>query len=173
MKCNRCAKEVEDPKYMTCIDCRAKGKIRSQTYVDKVKSGEKIPPPLANLPAITVCPKCEIPKSTKDDFSLRTLYGRETIQAYCKTCSRDEHLARRYDLTGEQFDTMAAAQGFTCAVCEEPPPEGQRLHVDHDHVTGYVRGLLCRGCNVGAGNLKDDPVRIRALAAYLESKKGK
>lgn len=40
--------------------------------------------------------------------------------------------------------------GGGCAVCGERPPDGRRVE-DHDHKTGMVRGLLCRGCNVREG----------------------
>ncbi len=62
------------------------------------------------------------------------------------------------------FDAMVLAQGGRC-VCGE---ELRSLHVDHDHKTGRVRGLLCRACNLAAGYLKDCPGRARRLAAYLE-----
>lgn len=44
---------------------------------------------------------------------------------------------------------------------------GSRLHFDHDHETGEFRGWLCRQCNMALGLLKDDPLRLEALARYL------
>lgn len=46
----------------------------------------------------------------------------------------------------EEYDRMLAAQGGGCAICHNPP-KNRRLHVDHDHKTGKVRGLLCFRCN--------------------------
>jgi Recombination endonuclease VII len=80
---------------------------------------------------------------------------------------------RRYGLTPEQLAEKVAAQGNCCAICGEPPdPSGikaaSRLHVDHDHVTGVNRDLLCVRCNQGIGYFKDDPVLFRAAAEYIE-----
>mgnify|MGYP001576209901 CR=1 FL=1 len=46
---------------------------------------------------------------------------------------------------------------------------GKTLHIDHNHTTGAVRGLLCTQCNVGVGMLKDSPAVLRAAANYLET----
>lgn len=66
---------------------------------------------------------------------------------------------------------MLAAQGGACAICQTPPedPRGYRMHVDHCHSTGQVRGILCGPCNRGIGNLDDDPERCIAAAEYLRS----
>lgn len=49
-------------------------------------------------------------------------------------------------VTDEQYERLLAAQGGGCAICGNPP-KTRRLHVDHDHKTGAVRGLLCYRCN--------------------------
>ena len=68
---------------------------------------------------------------------------------------------------------MLSGQGGLCAICGQPPkPDGVRaagrLHVDHDHVTGAVRALLCNECNRALGYLRDDPNLMRAAAEYVE-----
>ncbi len=66
---------------------------------------------------------------------------------------------------------MFRAQGGLCAICRSSrPTHGQEraLQVDHCHASGRIRGLLCRDCNMTLGVMKDDVLRIRALADYLE-----
>jgi len=68
------------------------------------------------------------------------------------------HIERRYGLTGAQYAAEVAKRGGRCDICGRVPESkskiGQRLHVDHDHVTGKVRGLLCLSCNMRAGILE-------------------
>jgi len=55
-----------------------------------------------------------------------------------------------------------------CAICDASEPGGQGdFHVDHDHATGKVRGLLCSRCNTSLGLYRDSPERLRRAADYL------
>lgn len=74
----------------------------------------------------------------------------------------------RYGIDRATYDAMLAAQHGRCAICGGPPGRS-RLHVDHDHITGAVRGLLCGPCNQGLGFLRDDPDVLRAALRYLEA----
>lgn len=73
---------------------------------------------------------------------------------------------RMYGLSTEQYLTMFESQEGRCAVCEAPLLE--KYHTDHCHVTGVVRGLLCRGCNMGLGFFKDSIPRMKSAVVYLE-----
>jgi hypothetical protein len=77
--------------------------------------------------------------------------------------SRHYHLKSRYGIGADDFDRMVAEQGGLCAICERPDPE----HVDHDHVTGEVRGILCFNCNGGLGQFRDDVESLVRAAEYL------
>lgn len=83
---------------------------------------------------------------------------------------QDRKKSKFHGLTRTEVLARLAAQGGKCAVCGTTEPGGSRggWPADHDHATGAVRGILCHGCNVGIGNLRDDPARCRAAAEYLE-----
>jgi hypothetical protein len=64
---------------------------------------------------------------------------------------------------------MLAKQRGVCAICktEDPGPRSNHFHIDHDHATGKVRGLLCNNCNRGIGLLKDSPSVLLQAHLYL------
>lgn len=81
----------------------------------------------------------------------------------------DGQLRRRYGITLEEYDAMAAAQDERCAICNKRPTMAQpSLAVDHDHRTGQVRGLLCARCNHDLlGIFGDDPAFYMRAEEYL------
>jgi hypothetical protein len=60
---------------------------------------------------------------------------------------RRHHLKKRYGITLDDYDAMFKKQKGLCMLCGKPEKNKRHLHVDHDHVTGKVRGLLCGVCN--------------------------
>jgi hypothetical protein len=90
--------------------------------------------------------------------------GRDTIQRLYGN-SRHYHLRRRYGIGADEFDALLEAQSGVCAICGRPDPE----HVDHDHESGAVRGILCFNCNGGLGQFGDDQDRLVSAVAYLDS----
>lgn len=89
--------------------------------------------------------------------------NRERARAQDKLRARSKRLAQ-YGLTEDQFEEMSTAQDGACQICGTVP---EQLVVDHDHVTGVVRGLLCRPCNAALGIFKDDPDLLRKAIEYL------
>ena len=82
--------------------------------------------------------------------------------------ARDQYLRRTFGLGTGEYDAMLRAQGGRCRVCRRLPRSGSSLHVDHDHETGEVRGLLCFRCNGELGQFGEDSDRLRLAADYLE-----
>jgi hypothetical protein len=78
-------------------------------------------------------------------------------------------LSHKYKMTVEQYDAMLATQNGVCAICGEPSTVGfnKRLHVDHDHTTGKVRGLLCMHCNHSIERVEKIPGWAAKTEAYL------
>lgn len=80
-----------------------------------------------------------------------------------------KHRLGKKGITPEDEARMAEAQGHRCAICREDRPKDTRsMHLDHDHVTGKARGMLCPRCNQTLGRVKDDPALLRAMAEYVE-----
>lgn len=75
-------------------------------------------------------------------------------------------LERKYGVSAEDWGGLYDRQLGRCAICLTPLSE-TKVHVDHDHSTGAVRGLLCSTCNPGLGFFKDDPAVLLRAAEYL------
>lgn len=102
--------------------------------------------------------------------------NREHVRAWQKQYNagrkrenRDTHLRRTFGITIEEFDAMLAAQGGGCAICGRAAPEGTSLHVDHEHETGVVRGLLCFTCNGALGMFTENEGHLVRAADYVSS----
>lgn len=82
-------------------------------------------------------------------------------------------LKAKYGLTADQYDELVRSQGNACAVCgkRRPGESSARgwFHVDHDHQTGKVRGLLCCHCNWGLGNFGDSEDTLQKAIEYLRN----
>ena len=84
-----------------------------------------------------------------------------------RIADRKSYLKRKYGMTIEQYDAMLEAQGGGCFICGRPPREDISLHVDHDHSTGQVRGILCFCCNNALADFKEDPETLQKAITYL------
>jgi hypothetical protein len=81
---------------------------------------------------------------------------------------RANNLRASYGMTVEDFETLRALQNERCAICRDPLSDNpKRVHVDHCHETGRVRGILCHHCNTGVGLFRDDPERLHRAIEYL------
>lgn len=96
----------------------------------------------------------------------RYVASAEERKAYSRRWYAEHGIKKAYGLTREQVDLMIEAQDGRCAICASTP---DRLHVDHDHVTGRVRGMLCGRCNRALGLMADEPDRLEAAARYLRA----
>lgn len=116
------------------------------------------------------------------DAFVRNRSTPDGIGSYCRPCqnakaeesrlrvhggSRHYHLMRRYGIGAAEVDALLEAQFGACPLCLRPLT-AKDAHVDHDHVTGAVRAVLCFNCNGGLGQFRDQPDALRRAAAYLE-----
>ena len=106
-------------------------------------------------------------------------------QSKCKPCrkvidrkyyenDRNNYYFRTYGITLANYDAMYHEQEGCCAICGVHQLDiKRRFCVDHCHITGQVRGLLCHSCNVGIGKLQDNYDIIERAADYLRSSEGR
>ena len=73
----------------------------------------------------------------------------------------------RYAITPEEFQAFLQKQNNACAICKDTFSEDSIPYIDHDHSSGWVRGLLCRDCNFAIGLLREDTERFQSAADYL------
>lgn len=127
------------------------------------------------------CTKCKTVKPFEEFYRDNGRGGRSSVCSACEAelrkndpCRperlRKGHLRRTYGMTVEQYDAMLVAQNGQCAICSK---HMDKPHVDHCHATGDVRELLCRNCNHGIGNFKDNTEHLSRAIEYLARHKGK
>lgn len=116
---------------------------------------------------------CKVFKQEKQDYRFRSKVvksGTLSFERTCRECYQGDqskkHRQHRYRLV-KTFDQMVAEQNGVCAICKGPP-QSKGLSVDHCHVTGKVRALLCTNCNTGLGVFKDNPSLLLEAIAYIE-----
>lgn len=114
-----------------------------------------------------ICQKCRVQPASDGKRTCAPCQARRSIAWRLKT---------KYGTTIEWYDETMLRQGGRCAICRAKLDEllGNGLHkfiprIDHDHVTGTPRGLLCHSCNVAIGLLGDDPERIARAAEYVRT----
>jgi hypothetical protein len=80
---------------------------------------------------------------------------------------RYSHLARVYSISKDDFTKMLVDQGGACAVCHSKFESNKDTHVDHNHKTGRIRGLLCFKCNILLGNSNENTATLSGAIAYI------
>ena len=105
----------------------------------------------------------------QNNKKIRNLYLRNWVKQNkekTKQFKRKDTL-RKYGLSLEDFNNMLVSQGGVCKICGTDN-KGRLLCVDHDHITGKVRALLCNNCNTGLGMLKDNILILEKALEYLK-----
>ena len=111
------------------------------------------------------------PERWKEVQTLWRQKNAHRIKLYEKGSQQKQNLKRKYNLTIEQYDQMLQTQAGVCAICEQPCSTGRRLSVDHDHITGKIRGLLCTKCNIRLGMIESVNAmrfKLRPFLRYLK-----
>lgn len=126
----------------------------------------------------SACIECEKDKikeyyaNNAEQKAQRIQYAKGYYKENCthlKSIRRSNGLKTRYNLTPAQYEELLREQQNKCAICKKGFTSVKETHVDHNHKTGQVRGILCRGCNHLLGNAKDDTDTLKNAIAYLQN----
>lgn len=142
------------------------------------------------MPTMKMCTVCKVAKPFEDFYDgykakkQRDVTNKKYPHSRCKECDHARvrvyhkdnkakvtkrqlisHRRRLYGLNEEEYNNMILSQNNLCAICNKP--SNKTLHIDHDHVTGRVRGLLCSNCNLGIGLLEEDLIILNRAIEYL------
>jgi hypothetical protein len=104
-------------------------------------------------------------QANKESIQERARAARQARKQNNDQSIRSGKLKRLYGISAAEYDALLAKQGGVCAICRKRSKE--RLCVDHCHLTGTIRGLLCHACNLALGSLKEDQASLVAALAYL------
>lgn len=136
------------------------------------------------------CTKCKTSKELTEFYT--DARRKQGVTSWCRECWREYERLRRerlgfrgrknrklkhlYGMTYQEYMAMLKQQDGVCAICRNKETtvnvknsKVQKLSVDHDHVTGKIRALLCTACNKALGLLNDDPTRVLEAHNYLLS----
>jgi hypothetical protein len=153
---------VYDINVKTCKDCKLDkplSEFYSYTRNDVVKY-------------FAHCKKCN--KDRTDAWTAANPEKAKDIQArhYAKhrTEAKEYYIQKTYGLSPEEYEALLNANGRRCYICDKHESEcAKGLHVDHNHITGKIRGVLCFSCNAAIGYLKESPELLDRAKAYITS----
>ena len=121
--------------------------------------------------------KCSFCKEEKD---IEEFYNRKISldgkRGQCRKCDKRYQSAwrgagykKKFNLTEDDVIKLLASQNNSCGICLKPLTyPHQWTHLDHDHTTNKVRGILCGTCNVGLGKLGDSIETLQKAIDYVK-----
>ena len=181
--CSRCT-EAFEPKVKGKLptNCPSCAKIK-QTEVgragSKLKSEERRQQHLLNRESCKDCGKVlPLRKTTKYKYcsdcypAMKTRYEearRIRLKKNDPFFDKRRDLKKNYGISLEEYTKLFQSQKNRCAICLSNESGGKGWHVDHDHKTGVIRGILCHFCNLGLGHFKDDQQIMKTSIKYLNA----
>jgi hypothetical protein len=146
---------------------------------------------------IKTCTKCGVSKSLSEFHKRKNVAS--GLMSHCKKCNAKKgrdyrksnpekmkafdklyaaqkwiaHLRRKYRITIKEYEDMLSLQSGKCAICGTDKSGGRtdKMHVDHNHSSKEVRGLLCSSCNQMLGYAKDNVRILKSAVVYLSMPK--
>lgn len=170
-----CLKCYADPIKKVCVQCGGLLEIRL-FHVDRRKSDERKPACRECTNKAKAAWRKKNSEKIKAQKAASYHRNRQRYLDYMRSPKRRaanfiHKLEHEFGITNEEYMLLLEIQEGRCAICRLLPTEvcskRERLCIDHDHITGKVRGLLCLMCNAGIGYFRDDPNTVSIAARYL------
>lgn len=167
-------KKMADGRNLRCKEC-------ANSWAKKYKAKNKTVSIEQAQRTFRQCAKCKETKVLTDFWKKKSEPLGYRYQ--CKACAyidrnsiltaekiRGYNLRSKFGLSVSDYYKILAEQNNVCKICGSPDPKSKHMvfHVDHDHNTGKIRGLLCGNCNLALGNAKDSIVILKSMIQYLE-----
>jgi hypothetical protein len=119
---------------------------------------------------------CKICRAEKEQERRKTKPAQKSVKEYKvrnKIKTKNYELKRKFNISLEDYNNLLQNQKFSCAICNKQKSDklNRLLAVDHCHITGKIRGLLCTNCNMGIGNFQDNLDLLKIAIKYLEKYK--
>lgn len=149
--------------------------MSNQNDKNKLNSGEALTSRVEGNPE----PSSKYPNGYFKDKGCKscgeTFTPTNPCNTYCSTkCKKNNaYYLRKYGITNVQYKRLKEAQESACAICGDKGfvigknGHHEKLAVDHNHVNGIVRGLLCHNCNRALGLLKDNVDLLKKAINYI------
>lgn len=116
-----------------------------------------------------ICSCCRINKKEKD--FVKTKSNSDGLSLVCRDCNKYKKIATSYGLSRKEYTNLLEQVNYSCECCGikfDNSVGKTKCHVDHDHQTGKIRGLLCNNCNLGIGSLGDNITSLENALKYLK-----
>lgn len=130
------------------------------------------------------CIKCKALKLPTEFY--KQTGRKDGLHPYCKYCNKEctkiaskkyrsnpdneknNKLKNRYGITLAERNQIIKEQYECCAICNSLLATARNVHLDHNHISGLVRGVLCQPCNIGLGGFKDSIEALENAIEYLK-----
>lgn len=161
-KCQKCSRPNDrGGRTKICSECMSNETARVKKVRLRLMNSE-------SRPGFKWCPTCESYKEYDNFYTTSRTTG-DSCKECAVTSGNNARLKSNYNLTEADYQKILDYQGGVCAICGNKPSK-KRFHVDHDHITGLIRGILCLWCNHKVlGGARDNVEVLESAAKYLKS----
>lgn len=186
--CNKCKQEFprtseyfnrdnkrKDGLYSTCKKCQKKYREQRKEKTKLISNNYYL-----NHKEQILLKSHEHYQQNSEKYKLYRLQNKEKQDKYNKEYrstheENKEHknelrIKRQYGITINEYNDMLKKQDNKCAICGKELIVGNEIiHIDHSHITGKVRGILCMKCNLQLGVYENNKELFKLMAKYLET----